>query len=137
MGYIKINVGGKIFETTKETLSSCEFFKSMFNNNFSIEKDDNNVIFISRSPKYFKYILEYLSGYEIDITDIDEITKNNINNDCKYYGLESLFDTIDKKKNIQFSSKEKMYSFENFDFNGDSSLAVAMRLSEEIDNINI
>jgi hypothetical protein len=52
MATIKLNVGGQIFETTKETLMFSDYFKS-FLTNWSHDKE----IFIDRSPRLFEHVL--------------------------------------------------------------------------------
>ena len=59
---IKLNVGGKKFMTTAETLTSKgnNFFSGIVQSKIPIEKDENGYIFIDRDPKYFNIILTYL-----------------------------------------------------------------------------
>lgn len=53
---IKINVGGKIFETTKNTLLKINYFKYIMEDT---DFNTNNVLFIDRSPHIFKHVLAY------------------------------------------------------------------------------
>ena len=63
--YIKINVGGKIFETTQNTLKeSSLFFKGLLSGNFSYLKDDNGNLFVDRSPDLFTKVLNIIRNYE-------------------------------------------------------------------------
>lgn len=52
MSTIRLNVGGQIFETTKETLLFSDYFKA-FLTNWTHDKE----IFIDRSPKLFEHVL--------------------------------------------------------------------------------
>jgi len=65
----KLNVGGKVFCTSVDTLTSSEhdeinFFTALFDpekqhvNN--ADRDGDDIIFIDRSPIYFDYVLNYL-----------------------------------------------------------------------------
>lgn len=62
---IKLNVGGKLFETYQRTLIQSKYFNSMFDK--FAESKSNNEIFIDRSPVLFEHILNYLRdpGYKI------------------------------------------------------------------------
>ncbi len=51
---IRLNVGGKIFETTKDVLFKINYFKYMLEDT---NIDVNNEIFINRSGHIFKHIM--------------------------------------------------------------------------------
>ncbi|EFC44548.1 predicted protein, partial [Naegleria gruberi] len=59
---IKLNVGGKIFTTTRSTIMKRDnMLKVMLNSEFKIDTDDNgNILFADRNPDYFQLILEHL-----------------------------------------------------------------------------
>jgi hypothetical protein len=59
---IKLNIGGKIFTTTVDTLTKepASLFSSMFSGNFVVEPDKDGEIFIDRSYEYFHLILNFL-----------------------------------------------------------------------------
>jgi hypothetical protein len=59
---IKLNVGGKIFTTTLNTLTTEKntFFNSMFSEQFKPQPDEDGEFFIDRNPEYFHLILDYL-----------------------------------------------------------------------------
>lgn len=52
---VKVNVGGTIFETTKDTLCRAPLFKNLFD-----DVNDESVIFINRSAKLFTHVLALL-----------------------------------------------------------------------------
>ncbi len=60
--FIKINVGGKIFSTTTNTLKDYSpYFQGLLSGNFSEGiKDDQGNIFIDRSPEQFDKILKLM-----------------------------------------------------------------------------
>jgi len=42
--WVRLNIGGTIFETTKTTLENgSEFFRGLFNSTFSSDKDEKGV----------------------------------------------------------------------------------------------
>lgn len=55
---IKLNVGGKIFETTTETLLTCNYFEALLKR-FPL-KDKSEPIFIDRPPHIFKHVLSLM-----------------------------------------------------------------------------
>ncbi len=44
MSVIKINIGGKVFQTTKSTLLNIPLIKNMFESEFKIDKDEDGNI---------------------------------------------------------------------------------------------
>jgi hypothetical protein len=72
--YIKLNVGGKIFETTQNLLKNhSDYFKGLLSGKFKVLKDDNNIIFIDRCPDLFKKIMKIIR--DLDRGDIIEKEK--------------------------------------------------------------
>lgn len=70
---IKLNVGGTVFTTTKTSLLNDEaddFFAILLTNldgdgSVPIDKDENGVVLIDRSPQYFNYILNNLRDRDL------------------------------------------------------------------------
>ena len=54
---IKLDIGGKIFKTTYNTLIKSEYFKMMFD---QFGQNFDEPIFIDRSPELFRHVLDYL-----------------------------------------------------------------------------
>jgi hypothetical protein len=52
---IKVNVGGKIFETFKETLMRSGYFNALF-----INTEVKDIIFVDYDPEIFNHVLSYL-----------------------------------------------------------------------------
>jgi hypothetical protein len=93
MPKVKLNVGGKIFETTTETLTiNSEYFVALFSNNFEQYFDENKIqtkeIFIDRSNIAFEYILDYLRDPNMNIPKKYE-------NELVYYGINYDLNTIE------------------------------------------
>jgi uncharacterized protein YbaR (Trm112 family) len=63
-GIVRLNVGGKIYQTTSETLFSKgpNFFSAILNNEGSISStvDETGAIFVDRNGRLFEAILDYL-----------------------------------------------------------------------------
>ncbi|ANB50286.1 putative BTB/POZ domain-containing protein [Powai lake megavirus] len=82
IGYVYINIGGKIFWLSKQNLiDRFKYFESFFKYN-DRESDDYLDILIDRCPKIFKYIWYSIEGGTLKLeleTDI------NIKNELEYY----------------------------------------------------
>lgn len=85
---VKLNVGGTIFHTSKSTCEQLQYFRSMFDGNFKIIKDDNDNIFIDRDPELFKYILSFLRNKEIEQFNKYYEKRTDLIHELNFYGLE-------------------------------------------------
>ena len=95
--WIKLNVGGQIFLTTKRTLLSepNSMLANMFSGEFSPgAKDELGAYMIDRTPEYFKPILNYLRTKEL-IMD-QNISKNGVLAEARYFGIQGLVDQIEE-----------------------------------------
>ncbi len=82
--YIKLNVGGEIFETTKTTLKvRTSMLSRLISDNFA--EGELSEIFIDRDPRSFIYILNYLRGYDIPIETIPKEIFDMFIQDLNYY----------------------------------------------------
>jgi hypothetical protein len=110
---VKFNVGGTIFSTYRSTLTkrikkfnSDEYYDPHLLNGLimgltEIKFDDNNAIFIDRSPDYFNYVLDYLRSVGGATETVqkfnlpkDEDVLREIANEAKYYRVTGLRDLI-------------------------------------------
>lgn len=109
---VKFNVGGTIFSTYRSTLTkrikkfnSEEYYDPHLLNGLimgltNVKLDDQNAIFIDRSPDYFNYILDYLRSVGATETvqkfslPKDEDVLKEIANEAKYYKVTGLRDLI-------------------------------------------
>ncbi|XP_009795117.2 BTB/POZ domain-containing protein At4g30940-like [Nicotiana sylvestris] len=86
---VKLNVGGRIFETTATTLASAgrnSFFGAMFDENWNLHSNaTTNEYFIDRDPDYFAVILNLLRTGELYIPP--KIDKKFLYREALYYGL--------------------------------------------------
>jgi len=93
---IKLDVGGKIFSASKSTLCSKpnSFFGVMLSGKYKLIPDENGCYFIDRNPASFEIILDYLRGYEIDLSNIDKRTLQILKQDAEFYNLVELIQLL-------------------------------------------
>ncbi len=87
---IKINVGGKIFTTKKNTLCISLYFKGLFEFNGELDQDDDGNIHIDRDPHYFKYILSFLRGNEACYLDLTLNQRKELLFEAKFFAIDRL-----------------------------------------------
>jgi len=92
---VKLNVGGKIYETTVSTLTKYpSVLQSMFSGWYENKKDSNGCIFIDGDGKLFGVILNFLRrGVLPNVVD-----KNALLAEAEFYGLEVIVSALKVKK---------------------------------------
>ncbi|KAJ5076450.1 potassium channel tetramerization domain-containing [Anaeramoeba ignava] len=111
---IRINVGGKIFETLTTTLLKWKNskFEEIIKNQKQFPIINDGIIFFDRNPKYFEIILDYLRTSKITIPTKFENKKGLeiLIKESKYYSIHSLTQLLNEKlelfKRQSFTPKE-------------------------------
>ncbi len=116
---VKLNIGGKYFETTIETLTkqseeTTTYFKALFSRQWQLEKDPKDeTIFIDRSGDFFAYILNYLRTGQLIIDNSDLTFRRNLTIEAEFYKIESLVNLLkinDTKPQNHSPEQRKFYS---------------------------
>ena len=96
---ISINVGGRVFSTTKNTIlrAGDGLLAKMVSSEVGVTRDSEENIFIDRNPEMFGSILEYLRTGRLYENDLS-CSLDQLQDEAKYFGLTALLKTIDKKK---------------------------------------
>ncbi|MEE6491229.1 hypothetical protein FKM82_016135 [Ascaphus truei] len=86
---IHLNVGGKRFSTSRQTLTwaSDSFFSSLLSGRISTLKDETGAIFIDRDPTVFAPILNFLRTKELDARGVNS---SLLLHEAEFYGITAL-----------------------------------------------
>jgi len=93
--FVKLNVGGARYITTRSTLSGCgeNFFTQMLEHNDSgkimYEIDEEGYILIDRNGNLFEYVLDYLRNGTLICTGKMELRKR-VKRELEFYGIGNL-----------------------------------------------
>ncbi|XP_076807120.1 BTB/POZ domain-containing protein KCTD3-like isoform X2 [Clavelina lepadiformis] len=100
---INLNVGGKRFSTSKETLTwvTDSFFSSLLSDRISSFQDEKGYIFIDRDPKLFRCILNFLRTKEVDNYEIDV---KALKREAEFYGIHPLVSRLTVCEELERSS---------------------------------
>jgi len=88
--YVRLNVGGCNFETTRTTLLTepDSIFHALFSGRFPLTLDDQGRIFLDRDGLSFEFILNYLRTGSCLLSDIGTIQKLRL--EAKYFQMTGL-----------------------------------------------
>jgi uncharacterized protein YjbI with pentapeptide repeats len=102
--WVTLNIGGKIFSTTKSTLTRDpnSMLARMFSNDWTSKRDQSGAYLIDRSFEYFSPILYYLRCGKLIINE--NLNPEGVLQEAKFYNISSLIsqlqDIIDNRKRI-------------------------------------
>ena len=94
---IRLNVGGQIYQTTRETLmkdSGC-LFPLMFSGKFDLNKDDTDAYFIDRDGTHFRHILNFLRIGGLPSRKIIDDIREELLIEADFYQLNGLIELLD------------------------------------------
>uniref|UniRef100_A0A8D0SNB3 BTB domain-containing protein n=1 Tax=Sus scrofa TaxID=9823 RepID=A0A8D0SNB3_PIG len=100
---IHLNVGGKRFSTSRQTLTWIpdSFFSSLLSGRISTLKDETGAIFIDRDPTVFAPILNFLRTKELDPRGVHG---SSLLHEAQFYGLTPLVRRLQLLEELDRSS---------------------------------
>ncbi|KAI1702974.1 BTB/POZ domain-containing protein [Ditylenchus destructor] len=89
--WVRLNVGGKMFQTTKDTLSRYPdtFLARMVNGGLSSAKDESGAYLIDADPEHFRTILNYLRRGSIKL-DSSKMNLEDLLREADFFNIEPL-----------------------------------------------
>ncbi|KAI1707657.1 BTB/POZ domain-containing protein [Ditylenchus destructor] len=95
--WVRLNVGGKVFQTTKSTLSTHpeSFLARLANGNIPSEKDESGAFLIDRNYEHFGTILNYFRSGVVNL-DRNEKAMKDLLCEADFYNVQSLVNVIHK-----------------------------------------
>ncbi|KAI1699254.1 BTB/POZ domain-containing protein [Ditylenchus destructor] len=93
--WVRLNVGGKTFQTTKNTLSRYpdSFLARLVNGDLASEKDETGAYLVDGNPELFDTILTYLRRGILNL-DRNEKTTKDLLAEADFYNIEPLVEEI-------------------------------------------
>ncbi|OTF74300.1 hypothetical protein BLA29_003742, partial [Euroglyphus maynei] len=97
---INLNVGGRKFTTSKNTLCSISdtFFTAMLMGGIPSYRDDSGAIFIDRDPDLFSIILNYLRTNKLH--NVNEHNIDSLMDEAKFYSITPLVKKLELRGNL-------------------------------------
>ena len=91
---IRVNVGGTVFATSRETLNQCGYFEPFLEGRFPHATDDNGALFLDRSPDLFKILLQFMRANTIPLPGELRSLKQDLLAECMFFQLPALADFL-------------------------------------------
>ncbi|XP_078353569.1 uncharacterized protein LOC144638229 isoform X2 [Oculina patagonica] len=102
---VKLNVGGKIYKTTLDTLrkNPDSMLCAMFFGRFELKADEEDgAYFIDCDGKHFRYILNYLRDGELLCPD-DKTIRKELLKEAKFYQVQGIITQMEQKSLVECS----------------------------------
>jgi len=100
--WVKLNVGGQIFLTTKTTLTKepNNFLSRLCNEEADLptDRDENGAFMIDRDPRYFSPILNYLRHGKVIIDN--DLSTEGVLEEAEFYNIPSLVTVLKERINV-------------------------------------
>ncbi|KAI1702973.1 BTB/POZ domain-containing protein [Ditylenchus destructor] len=96
--WIRLNVGGKVFQTTKDTLSRYPdtFLARLVNGDLPSAKDESGAYLIDADPEHFRTILNYLRRGSVTL-DASKVILGDLLREADFFNIQPLVDEIRKQ----------------------------------------
>lgn len=110
-GRVQLDVGGRIFSTTVETLTSEKdtYFTALLSKQWELEKDEQGRIFIDRNGDLFAEILDYMRNPSEFILPEERLRKRLIG-EAKFYKLKSFLEVLTEPERKEEERKARPFS---------------------------
>ena len=111
---VRLNVGGKIFETSVKTLMSQKdtfFYKLILSKKFNL----NDEIFIDRNPRLFHVFINYLWNNSFDLSEFKKSDHFELYLEACFYNIPEISSVIE---GIKGKSQKPELQYLSFEFKG-------------------
>lgn len=101
--YVKLNVGGRLFSTSIDTLTRQDnMLRAMFSGRIDVSTDSEGYILIDRCGRHFEFILNYLRDEDAQVLTLylegkDESELYDLLREAKFYCIQSIINAIESK----------------------------------------
>ena len=84
---VRLNVGGKIFDVSMETISSFQYIQGRLSNNFQSSLDEIGQLYIDRCPELFAVLLQSVRSLTRPRQQYVRERKRDLLSECQFYGV--------------------------------------------------
>ena len=111
---IGLNVGGKIYQTRRETLTRepDSYFTALLSGESPHARDAQGNFLIDRDGKLFRHVLNYLRSFYLQPLE-NEVLLTSLQNEAEYFGLNILREHIISVRELNKKQSQNIDSYEN------------------------
>ena len=81
---VRLNVGGRLFSTSRETLTKCAYFDPFLARRILHATDDSGALLIDRSPALFRILLQYMRASTVPPQSVLRTLKHDLLAECQF-----------------------------------------------------
>ena len=85
---MRLNVGGRHFDTSKDTLLKCAYFAPYLEGRLDHATDEGGRLFLDRCGDYFGHVLHFMRTTLCPNWAYVTENKQALLDECRFYGLE-------------------------------------------------
>ena len=84
---VRLNIGGLLFDTSRDTLSKCEYVAPFLAGRLCHAEDRNGRLFIDRSGTLFAHLLQFMRTNALLERKLARDLKHSIVHECAFFGV--------------------------------------------------
>ena len=85
---VALNIGGRVYETTKETLRRSAYFEPFLEGRFAHAVDSHGRLFVDRDGKHFAHLLAFMRTLQCPPHEYARKHKAALLEECAFFGLD-------------------------------------------------
>ena len=84
---VRLNIGGKRIDTTRDTFSKCEYVAAYLDGRMRHAEDGKGRLFIDRSGELFLHLLQFMRSSTLPDRKLLHRLKHQLIHECGFYGM--------------------------------------------------
>ena len=83
----RLNIGGSLYDTTRDTLSKCQYFEPFLAGRLCHATDEDGRLFVDRSGPLFGHLLQYMRTNSLPSMSTTQNIKHELIHECEFFGM--------------------------------------------------
>ena len=84
---VRLNIGGSLYDTTRDTLSKCQYFEPFLAGRLCHATDEDGRLFVDRSGPLFGHLLQFMRTNSLPSRSTTQNIKHELIHECEFFGM--------------------------------------------------